>query len=494
MTGPPKLPLGSGLTVRRIVTGLWQMADQERDGAAVDLDAAAEALAAYARDGFDAFDMADHYGSAEVVAGRAARILAAEGRPAPLIMTKWCPPPGPMSRDIVRAGVERALERLGLERVDVMQLHWWRYDHPAWLDAVAELARLREEGLIGWLGVTNFDAAHLRLLVRHGVAVATNQVCFSLLDRRAAGRMSAVCAECGVKLLAFGTLGSGFLSERWLGAAEPAAVPDWSKTKYRRFIQAAGGWAAFQRLLAALDRVARKHSVSIANVAMRWVLDHEAVAAVIVGARLGEREHRADNLEMLSLRLGADDRAALAAASARLAPIPGDCGDEYRRPPFLTAAGDLSHHLGSVPRAYAAATVPARPERARVDTGSVWEARAGFSRAVRIGERILVSGTTATDANGACVCEGDVEGQAVFILDKIAGALAALGASLDDVVRTRVYLTDPGRWEEAARAHARAFGTALPANTLIGVGGLVGPYLVEIEAEALVTPPIQSAR
>jgi len=467
------------------------MADQERDGAPVDLDAAAEALAAYARDGFDAFDMADHYGSAEIVAGRAARILALEGRPAPLIMTKWCPPPGPMTPDVVRAGVERSLERLKLDRVDLMQLHWWRYDHPAWLDAMAELTRLREEGLIGWLGVTNFDAAHLRLLVKHGVEVATSEVCLSLLDRRAAGRMSAVCAELGVKLLAFGTLGGGFLSERWLGAAEPAAVPDWSKMKYRRFIEAAGGWAVFQRLLAALDSVARKHGASIANVATRWVLDHDAVGAVIVGARLGEREHRADNLEMLALRLDADDRLAIDAASAQLAPIPGDCGDEYRRPPFLTASGDLSHHLDSVPKAYAAAAVPGRPERARIDSGSVWEAQAGFSRAVRIGERILVSGTTATDADGGCVCSGDVEGQTVFILDKIGAALGALGASLDDVVRTRIYLTDPGRWEEAARAHARAFGTALPANTLVAVAGLVGPYLVEIEAEAV--RPLPSA-
>ena len=139
------------------------MADQERAGAAPDLDAAAEALAAYARAGFDSFDMADHYGSAEVLAGRAVRILTSEGCPPPLIMTKWCPPPGPMTPEIVRAGLERALDRLGLERVDVMQLHWWRYDHPGYLDAMAELMRLREKGLIGCLGVTNFDAAHLRV-------------------------------------------------------------------------------------------------------------------------------------------------------------------------------------------------------------------------------------------------------------------------------------------------------------------------------------------
>jgi enamine deaminase RidA (YjgF/YER057c/UK114 family) len=300
--------------------------------------------------------------------------------------------------------------------------------------------------------------------------------------------MSAVCVELGVRLLAFGTLGGGFLSARWLGAPEPVEIPDWSKMKYQRYIDAGGGWSVFQELLAVLDGVAGRHGASITNVATRWVLDHDAVAAVIVGARLGEREHRADNLRMLALQLDADDRAAIDAATTKLAPIPGDCGDEYRRPPFLTASGDLSHHLDAVPKVYAVAAVPARSERARVDSGSVWEAAAGFSRAVRIGDRILVSGTTATDAHGACVCEGDVEGQTVFILDKIGAALDALGASLDDVVQTRVYLTDPDRWQEAARAHARAFGDARPANTLVAVADLVGPYLVEIEAEAVAAP------
>jgi enamine deaminase RidA (YjgF/YER057c/UK114 family) len=353
---------------------------------------------------------------------------------------------------------------------------------------MAELMRLREQGLIGRLGVTNFDTAHLRLLAKHGIDIATNQVCFSLLDRRAAGRMSTVCTELGVELLAFGTLAGGFLGARWLGAPEPTEIADWSKMKYRRFIDAAGGWAPFQGLLEALDGIAQKHTVSIANVASRWVLDHEAVGAVIVGARLGEREHRADNFRVLSLDLDPDDRATIAAATATLAPIPGDCGDEYRRPPFLTASGDLSHHLDAVAKIYAPTTVPARPKRARVDSGSIWEAEAGFSRAVRVGDRILVSGTTATDAHGACVCEGDVEGQTVFILDKIAAALDALGATLDDVVRTRIYLTDPALWEGASLAHASVFGSVLPANTLVAVAGLVGPYLIEIEAEAVLGP------
>jgi enamine deaminase RidA (YjgF/YER057c/UK114 family) len=103
-----------------------------------------------------------------------------------------------------------------------------------------------------------------------------------------------------------------------------------------------------------------------------------------------------------------------------------------------------------------------------------------------VGDRVLVSGTTATDTKGNVVCPGDVEGQTVYILDKIAASLEAAGATMDDVVRTRIYLTDPERWEDASRAHARALAGAMPANTLIAAAALIGPYAVEIEAEAVV--------
>ena len=173
------------------------------------------------------------------------------------------------------------MQRLGVDRVDLLQFHWWTFEHLAWLDALHELKKLRDEGLIAGIGLTNFDAAHLRLALADGIPIATNQVSFSLLDRRAAGDLSALCREKGVKLLAYGTLCGGFISERWLGQPEPQALPDWSRSKYKRFIDVAGGWPVFQNILRAADAVARKHRVSIANVATRWVLDHEAVAAVI---------------------------------------------------------------------------------------------------------------------------------------------------------------------------------------------------------------------
>lgn len=300
--------------------------------------------------------------------------------------------------------------------------------------------------------------------------------------------MSAFCLDNDVRLLAYGTLGGGLIADHWLGRAEPTGTDlcDWSKMKYKRFIDAIGGWGALQTLLGALDRIARRHGVSISNVATRWVLEHPAVAAVIVGARLGEREHRADNLAVFSFALDAPDRATLEEALTHTSLLEGDCGDEYRRPPFLTASGDLSHHLESLPSAYAATPMDGRPGRLRVSTGSVWEGLGGYSRAVRIGDRVLVSGTTATHGAGQVVCPGDPAGQTVFILDKIAASLAALGASLADVVRTRVYLTDAAHWEPVARIHGRYFGATLPANTLVEVSRLVGDYAVEIEAEAIV--------
>ena len=126
--------------------------------------------------------------------------------------------------------------------------------------------------------------------------------------------------------------------------------------------------------------------------------------------------------------------------------------------------------------------------RRRVSSGTVWEDRVGYSRAVRAGNQIFVSGTTATNGAGELVGGDDPEAQAAFIIEKIGGALGALGSSLADVVRTRVYVTRAADWEAVGRAHARAFGATRPANTLVEVGALVGPgYLVEIDADAVVT-------
>jgi len=465
--------------VSRAITELWQIADMERDGRTIDLDKAAAAMGQYVAAGLTTFDMADHYGSAELVVGR---YRSQQGGAAEML-TKWVPKPGRVSKADTRAAVERALSRLRADTIDLLQFHAWNYADPSWLETLFDLQELKTEGLIRHLGLTNVDAIHLHMVLASGIEVISNQVSYSLLDQRAARRLAPLCEERGVHLLAYGTVAGGWLTERWLGQPEPAweRIGTWSQMKYGRFIRAAGGWDAYQRVLSAAARVAARRQTSIANVASRFILDRPGVAAVIVGARLSEREHIADTQRLFSFTLTGDDREELQAAIDTLHAIPGDCGDEYRTPPFLTASGDLSHHLDTMPAPYEVVTTAGG--RTACLSGTSWERMAGYARAVRHGTRISVSGTTATLGNRV-IGGRDPAAQAHFAIDKIEGALQSLGATLDDVVRTRVFVGDIKQWEAVARAHGARFEAVRPANTLVEARLVGAEYLVEIEADA----------
>jgi enamine deaminase RidA (YjgF/YER057c/UK114 family) len=126
-------------------------------------------------------------------------------------------------------------------------------------------------------------------------------------------------------------------------------------------------------------------------------------------------------------------------------------------------------------------------ERKNISTGSPWERIAGYSRAVRMGPFVYVSGTTAFDENGELVGEGDPYAQTVHILNTIEASLKQAGASITDVVRTRVYVANFEHWREVSRAHAERFENIRPANTLIQAGALVPGRLVEIEVDAIVS-------
>ena len=477
-----RVELAPGLSIARAITGLWQIADMEKGGTILDPAKTAQFMAAYSDAGLDTFDMADHYGSAEIIAGYFKKNLSS-GKNSHLF-TKWVPKPGPVTRDEVRAAILERCVRLQTEKVELLQYHAWKFSNPFWLDTLMFLQELQEEGLIGAIGVTNFDTAHLRIAKSIGVNIVSNQISYSVIDQRGGGAMADYCDSNGVKILAYGTLCGGFISKKWLGKVQPTgdALANWSLMKYKRFIDVAGGWEKFQHVLATLDEVGSEVGRSISTVASKYQLSQKAVGAVIIGARLGENAYIDDAVSLFTFDLSATQRNKIATALSYLSDVPGDCGDEYRKPPYLTASGDLSHHLADFPPVY---QVKQSGEKSMIDSGTTWEQLAGYSRAVRIGDRVLVSGTTAT--HGAiAVGVNDPEAQTHFTIDKIEASLESLGAKLSDVVRSRVFVSDMANWEPIARVHGVRFADIRPANTMVEAKLIGDEYLVEIEVEAVI--------
>lgn len=333
---PSRFQLADDLTICRILNGMWQVSGAH---GAIDPARAIDEMFAYHDAGFTTWDLADHYGPAEDLMGEFRRRLAAQRGAERLLateaFTKWVPHPGPMTRRVVEDAIQISRARMGVDALDLLQFHWWDYRDRRYLDALRHLADLRRDGKIRRLALTNFDTERLGVIVEDGIPIVSNQVQYSLIDRRPEARMAAFCGEHGVSLLTYGTLLGGFLSEKYLGQPEPRRdqLATASLQKYQQMIDAWGGWALFQELLAVLKPIADKHGVGIANIGVRYVLDRPAVAGVIIGARLGVAQHRADNARAFGLALDADDHARIEdtlAKSRDLMQLIGDCGDEYR--------------------------------------------------------------------------------------------------------------------------------------------------------------------
>jgi aryl-alcohol dehydrogenase-like predicted oxidoreductase len=231
--------------------------------------------------------------------------------------------------------VATSQRRMATDTLDLLQFHWWDYADRRYFDALTHLAELRDGGAIRYLALTNFDTERLADILDRGIPIVSNQVQFSVIDRRPEVRMAPLCREHGGHLLAYGAMCGGLLSERYLGQPEPrgSALDTVSLQKYKRMVDAWGGWGLFQEMLTVLRSIAVRHRVNIATVSTRWVLDRPAVAAVILGRRLGLTDHRAENADVFAVRLDTEDLARIDDVSARSHDLflsIGDCGDEYR--------------------------------------------------------------------------------------------------------------------------------------------------------------------
>ena len=325
------------LRICHVLNGMWQVSGRH---GSIDPQAALQSMIAYHDAGFTTWDLADHYGPAEDFIGAFRREMATLRGESSLkaiqAFTKWVPRPGSMTRAVVERAVDVSLRRMDTPMLDLLQFHWWDYSDFGYLDVLTYLAQLRAEGKIRHLALTNFDTVHLKRITDSGIRIVSNQVQYSIIDRRPEVQMVDYCQAHNITLLTYGTVCGGLLSEKYLNQPEPGRnlLDTVSLRKYKNMIDAWGGWVLFQELLAVMKSIGDKHRVSIANVATRYILHKPAVAGVILGARLGLSEHRADNTRVFNFDLDTEDLNRIHAVTDQsndLFQIIGDCGDEYRR-------------------------------------------------------------------------------------------------------------------------------------------------------------------
>ncbi|GLC40730.1 hypothetical protein PLESTM_001106100 [Pleodorina starrii] len=326
-----RIDLAPGLNISRVVKGCWQLSGGHRGDRESDRtsgQAAVEDFAKFAAAGITTFDAADHYGPAEALIGRYLASSPDRRPPNTQVLTKYCVfsrrDMAGINKDAVRQAVNLSRSRLGVDSVDLMQYYWGDYDINRYVDGALYLSELVSEGLVRHVGVTNFDVPRMEAMTRAGVTIASNQLQYSLLDRRPENGMTQFCAANGIALLPYGVLAGGFLSDKYLGVpVNKVNVDTSSKGKYARVIMAVGGWDWFQSLLQVLAGVARKYDTTVSNVAARWVMDRPGVAAVILGAR--NADHVQDHVRLFSFRLDEQDLGAIEEVLARGRRPQSDC-------------------------------------------------------------------------------------------------------------------------------------------------------------------------
>jgi aryl-alcohol dehydrogenase-like predicted oxidoreductase len=332
----PSYNINLDLKVCRILNGMWQVAGGH---GYIDHEKAVEDMIKYHDSGFTTWDLADIYGPAEDLIGEfRRRLLKLRGKgelERIQALTKWVPRPGKITRAAVIENIQKSLNRMNVSSIDLLQFHWWDYNNPYYMDALKYLTDLKDNGIIKNIGLTNFDTERLQIMMDADLPIVSNQIQYSIIDRRPEVKMIPFCQKQGISLLAYGSLCGGLMSDRYFGREKPSIgeLDTLSLRKYYQMIEAWGGWNLFQELLSNLNTIAQKYNVSIANIATRYILDSPTVAGVIIGARLGIVDHRVSNEQVFNLKLGRSDLDAIDGVckkSNNLFETIGDCGDEYR--------------------------------------------------------------------------------------------------------------------------------------------------------------------
>lgn len=287
-----------GYTISSVINGCWQLSLGHNLAGQLDMDDVMRAFHQLVDLGFTTFDCADIYTGAEEFIGQFNLELQKSSTYAPTdiqVHTKYVPDLNLLSQvdlAFTEGIVDRSLQRMHREALDVVQFHWWDYEVPGWLDTIADLFRLGEKGKIRHVALCNFDAQHAAQVVDAGFPVVSNQAQYSFFDRRPEKHLLEYCRKNHIAVFCYGTLAGGFLSERWIGKTFDKPETR-SQVKYLQVIEDTMGWEGYQELLLLLKDMADRHGVSLSNIATRYILEQPGVGAAIVGVR--NSRHVRDN-------------------------------------------------------------------------------------------------------------------------------------------------------------------------------------------------------
>lgn len=325
-----RIELADNYTISRVLNGCWQLSKGHSLQTPLDLKDVMKAFHMLVERGFTTFDCADIYTGAEEFIGQFVKELKnGHGFSADDIQihTKYVPDINLLSQvnyEFTEKIIDRSLMRLNRDTLDLVQFHWWDYDVPGCIETAGDLLRLKEKGKIRNIGVTNFDTDHLKELVDAGIPVISMQAQYSVFDRRPERKLIDYCKANDIKLLCYGTLSGGFLAEKWMGKsmAEPETR---SQVKYLQIIEDTLGWDGYQELLKLLSEIAKKYSVSISNVATKYILCQSGVAGAIVGIR--SSRHVESNSQIFKFELSEED---IAAIRGFLMQFPSPAGEPFQ--------------------------------------------------------------------------------------------------------------------------------------------------------------------
>ena len=288
-------------SISKIIKGGWHLAGGHGP---IQAEEAIADMLAFVEAGITTFDCADIYTGVEELIGQFLKKHHAAFQsgvlPPVQIHTKYVPDYNALAtltkQDTERI-IDRSLQRLGVERLDLVQFAWWDYQFPKYVETAVHLAELQQKGKIRFIGVTNFDAIHLQKILDAGVSIASNQVQYSLLDHRVEQDYVDLLKNHPIPFLCYGVVAGGFLSDKYLNVPDPTPpLENRSLTKYRLIIDEFGDYDLFQEALHTLRQIADKYEVGIAEIACRYILQKPTVGGIIVGAR---NRHHLTKLQQL---------------------------------------------------------------------------------------------------------------------------------------------------------------------------------------------------